>query len=58
MRPRRIGTPSANVPSEILEIASEEPRQHDRSGDAVNALWGMLDMTPEGRGEFVPKLAY
>ncbi len=35
-----------------------EPGQHHRSGDAVNALWGALDMTPEGRGQFIPKLAY
>jgi len=41
-----------------LTWARSEPREHHRSGDAVNALWGMLDMTPEGRGEFIPKLAY
>ena len=41
-----------------LTWAPTEPGQHHRSGDAVNALWGLLDMTPEGRGEFMPKLAY
>ncbi len=41
-----------------LTWAPEEPGQHHRSGDAANALWGLLDMTPEGRGEFIPKLAY
>lgn len=41
-----------------LTWAPTEPGLHHRSGDAVNALWGMLDMTPEGRGEFMPKLAY
>jgi predicted dithiol-disulfide oxidoreductase (DUF899 family) len=41
-----------------LTWAATEPRMHHRSGDAVNALWGLLDMTPEGRGQFVPKLAY
>jgi predicted dithiol-disulfide oxidoreductase (DUF899 family) len=41
-----------------LTWAPMEPGQHHRSGDAVNALWGMLDMTPEGRGQFMPKLAY
>lgn len=41
-----------------LTWAPEEPGQHHRSGDAVNALWGLLDMTPEGRGQFIPKLAY
>jgi predicted dithiol-disulfide oxidoreductase (DUF899 family) len=38
--------------------ASMDPGQHHRSGDAVNALWGFLDMTPEGREQFMPKLAY
>ena len=41
-----------------LTWAPQEPGQHHRSGDAVNALWGLLDMTPEGRGQFMPKLAY
>jgi predicted dithiol-disulfide oxidoreductase (DUF899 family) len=41
-----------------LTWAPEEPEQHHRSGDAANALWGLLDMTPEGRGQFIPKLAY
>jgi predicted dithiol-disulfide oxidoreductase (DUF899 family) len=41
-----------------LTWAPEEPGQHHRSGDAVNALWGLLDMTPEGRGQFIPKLVY
>jgi len=34
------------------------PGMDHRSGDAANALWGLLDMTPEGRGQFRPKLAY
>jgi predicted dithiol-disulfide oxidoreductase (DUF899 family) len=41
-----------------LTWAPTEPGQHHRSGDAVNALWGLLDMTPEGRGQFMPKLVY
>jgi predicted dithiol-disulfide oxidoreductase (DUF899 family) len=41
-----------------LTWAQEAPGQHHRSGDAVNALWNMLDMTPEGRGDFMPKLSY
>ncbi|HTE45577.1 MAG TPA: DUF899 family protein [Gemmatimonadaceae bacterium] len=41
-----------------LTWAPEDPGQHHRSGDSVNALWGLLDMTPEGRGRFMPKLAY
>jgi hypothetical protein len=38
--------------------AATEPGSHHRSGDAVNTLWGLLDMPPEGRGQFMPKLAY
>jgi len=41
-----------------LSYAPTEPHQHHRSGDLVNALWGLLDMTPEGRGNFFPKLRY
>ncbi|HWN05629.1 MAG TPA: DUF899 family protein, partial [Steroidobacteraceae bacterium] len=29
-----------------------------RSGDATSALWGLLDMTPEGRGQFMATLEY
>jgi predicted dithiol-disulfide oxidoreductase (DUF899 family) len=41
-----------------LSFAPSEPHQAHRSGDAVNALWGLLDMTPEGRGVFFPKVDY
>lgn len=41
-----------------LTWAPAEPGQDHRSGDAVNALWGLLDMTPAGRGQFRPKLSY
>jgi len=41
-----------------LTWAPMEVGQHHRSGDAVNALWGLLDMMPEGRGQFMPKLVY
>jgi predicted dithiol-disulfide oxidoreductase (DUF899 family) len=41
-----------------MSFAPSEPNQHHRSGDAVNPLWGLLDMTPEGRGQFFPKLSY
>jgi predicted dithiol-disulfide oxidoreductase (DUF899 family) len=43
--------------SELTWAATEPGRDH-RSGDAVSALWGLLDMTPEGRGQFRPKLSY
>jgi len=41
-----------------LSFAGGEPNQHHRSGDLANALWGLLDMTPEGRGQFFPKVRY
>ena len=41
-----------------LVYAPEEPDQHHRSGDLVDPLWGLLDMTPEGRGDFNAKLSY
>jgi predicted dithiol-disulfide oxidoreductase (DUF899 family) len=43
--------------SELL-YAQEEPGQHHRVGDLVDPVWGLLDMSPEGRGDFFPKLAY
>jgi predicted dithiol-disulfide oxidoreductase (DUF899 family) len=41
-----------------LSYGPSDPGQHHRAGDAVCSLWGLLDMTPEGRGQFVAKLAY
>ena len=41
-----------------LTWAASEPGQNHRSGDSVSALYGLLDMTPEGRGQFLAKLAY
>lgn len=34
------------------------PTSHHRAGDLVDPLWGLLDMTPEGRGDFLPKVNY
>jgi predicted dithiol-disulfide oxidoreductase (DUF899 family) len=31
---------------------------HHRAGDLVDPLWNLLDMTPEGRGDFFPKVNY
>ncbi len=36
----------------------EEPGLNHRAGDLVDPVWGLLDMSPEGRGDFFPKLAY
>ena len=41
-----------------LSYAPADPGQHHRAGDLVDPLWGLLDMTPEGRGDFFPKLRY
>lgn len=41
-----------------LVFAPEEPGQHHRAGDLVDPVWGLLDMSPEGRGDFFPKLTY
>ena len=41
-----------------LTWAPSDPGQDHRSGDAVSALWGLLDMTPEGRGQFIAQLTY
>lgn len=41
-----------------MSFVPGEPGQHHRSGDLTNALWGLLDMTPEGRGDFFPKVRY
>jgi predicted dithiol-disulfide oxidoreductase (DUF899 family) len=41
-----------------LSFARPEPHQHHRSGDFANPLWGLLDITPDGRGQFFPKLSY
>ncbi len=41
-----------------MSFAPNEPGQHHRAGDLADPLWGLLDMTPEGRGEFFPKVNY
>jgi predicted dithiol-disulfide oxidoreductase (DUF899 family) len=41
-----------------MTFAPEDPGQHHRTGDLVDPLWGLLDMSPEGRGDFFPKLDY
>ena len=41
-----------------MSLAPTVPNQHHRAGDLVDPLWGLLDMTPEGRGDFFPKINY
>ena len=43
--------------SELLYVPPE-PGQQYRHNDALDPLWNMLDDTPEGRGDFEPKLSY
>ena len=43
--------------SEMLYV-QEDPGQDHRAGDLVDPVWGLLDMSPEGRGDFFPKLRY
>lgn len=41
-----------------MAFAPPAPHQHHRAGDLADPLWGLLDMTPEGRGDFFPKVNY
>ena len=43
--------------SEVLYVPPE-PGQEYRHNDALDPLWNMLDLTPEGRGDFHPGLSY
>ena len=43
--------------SEMLYV-KEDSGQNHRAGDLVDPVWGLLDMSPEGRGDFFPKLTY
>ena len=39
-------------------LKREKPDSLVFSGDLADPLWGILDMTPEGRGSFFPKVNY
>jgi predicted dithiol-disulfide oxidoreductase (DUF899 family) len=41
-----------------MGFAPSPPGMHHRAGDLVDPLWNLLDMTPEGRGDFFPKVNY
>ena len=43
--------------SELLYVPPELGQEY-RHNDALNSLWNMLDLTPEGRGDFQPQLGY
>jgi predicted dithiol-disulfide oxidoreductase (DUF899 family) len=55
---RKDGESIRHVWASELAFAPEDPGQHHRAGDLVDPLWGLLDMTPEGRGTFFPSLNY
>lgn len=55
---RKDGEAIRHVWASELAFAPEDPGQHHRAGDLVDPLWGLLDMTPEGRGTFFPSLNY
>ena len=41
-----------------LMFGPREPGQDPRHVDAIWPLWAALDLTPEGRGDFYPRLTY
>jgi len=43
--------------SELLYVPAE-PGQEYRHNDLLDPVWNMLDVTPEGRGDFDPQLEY
>lgn len=43
--------------SELLYVPPE-PGQQYRHNDSLDPLWNLLDVTPEGRGDFEPRLDY
>ncbi len=55
---RRDGESVRHVWASEMAYAPEDPGQHHRAGDLVDPLWGLLDMTPEGRGDWFPSLTY
>ena len=43
--------------SELLYVPPE-PGQQYRHNDLLDPVWNLFDVTPEGRGDFEPKLDY
>jgi predicted dithiol-disulfide oxidoreductase (DUF899 family) len=43
--------------SELLYVPPEAGQEY-RHNDLLDPLWNMLDLTPEGRGDFHPQLSY
>lgn len=55
---RKDGGGIRHVWASEMAYGPSDPGQHHRAGDLVDPLWGLLDMTPEGRGDFFPSLRY
>ena len=53
---RRNGEIRHFFSTEMLYV--DRPGQHPRHVDRIWPIWNLLDMTPEGRGDWGPKLAY
>ena len=54
---REAGTVRHFWGSELLYVPPE-PGQEYRHNDLLDPLWNMFDVTPDGRGDFHPKLEY
>ena len=55
---QRQGGEIRHVWATELAFAPPEPGQDPRHVDLIWPLWGLLDLSPEGRGGFRPKLEY
>jgi predicted dithiol-disulfide oxidoreductase (DUF899 family) len=56
---RREGSTIRHFWGSELVFAPDEPGQHHRALDLIDPVWGLLDLTPEGRGEhFFPSVEY
>lgn len=55
---RKAGDTIRHVWGSELVFAPEDPGQNHRGLDLMDPLWGLLDTTPEGRGDFFPKVSY
>jgi predicted dithiol-disulfide oxidoreductase (DUF899 family) len=55
---RKDGTTIRHFWSSELVFAPDDPGQNHRALDNVDPLWGLLDTTPEGRGDFFPEVNY
>jgi predicted dithiol-disulfide oxidoreductase (DUF899 family) len=55
---RRDGTTIRHFWGSELLYVPPEPGQHPRHNDLLDPLWNMLDLAPEGRGDFITQLRY